>query len=422
MDLIKINGMKGLFGSLMVQGSKNAALPVISATVMVKGKCRLYNCPDLSDTRAAAAILEFLGAEVLREKDCLVIDATEIENKPLDSALMGKLRSSVIFAGAIAARFGEGIIGMPGGCELGPRPVDMHLKAFEKLNISAKCDGGYIKLSGRKRGGEIVLPFPSVGATENAMLAATLADGETTIINGAREPEIICLQNFLNKAGAKISGAGGEVIHISGVKKLNPVEFRIDADRIAAATYMACAMATKGRLKLYGVCASHMNSPLSLFKQMGARLDVSEDIIEIEIKQRPNSIFASTQPYPGFPTDCLPVMTALASMAQGTSVFSENIFKNRFRHTDELAKLGANIHIFGKTCVIQGTEMLKGAMVDACDLRGGASMVIAGLGAAGQTVIENPCYLDRGYENLCGILSELGADIKREKIYEKEKS
>ncbi len=416
MDLIKINGMKGLFGSLMVQGSKNAALPVISATVMVKGKCRLYNCPDLSDTRAAASILEFLGAGVSREKDCLIIDATDIENKKLDSALMGKLRSSVIFAGAMAARFGEAIIAMPGGCELGPRPVDMHMKAFEKLKIHTECDGGYIKLYGFSRGGEVVLPFPSVGATENAMLAATLADGDTTIINGAREPEIVCLQNFLNKAGAKISGAGKEVIHISGVKKLNPVDFRIDADRIVASTYMACAMTTKSKLKLYGVCAGHMNSIFSLFKQMGARLDVSEDVVEIELKQRPNSVFASTQPYPGFPTDCLPIMTALAAGAQGTSVFSENIFKNRFRHTDELAKLGAKIHIFGKTCVIQGTDCLKGAPVNACDLRGGASMVIAGLGATGQTVIENPSYLDRGYENLCGILSELGADIKRENL------
>lgn len=414
MDVIKINGKNSLCGSVMVQGSKNAALPIISAAVLVRGKCTLHNCPNLSDTRAAASILEFLGAECLWDKNTLTIDCSEIENKKLDSALMGKLRSSVIFAGSMVSRFGETKIAMPGGCELGPRPVDMHLAAFESLGIKTECDGGYIKLSGSPKGAEVVLPFPSVGATENAMLAAVLAEGDTTIINGAREPEIICLQNFLNKAGAKISGAGGAVIHISGVEKLSSVDFRIDSDRIAAATYMACALSSKGSLKLYGACAGHMSAILSAFNQMGARLYISEEIMEVSFKDSLSGVFADTQPYPGFPTDCLPIMTALAAGAQGTSVFSENIFKNRFRHTDELVKFGSKVHIFGKTCVIQGKENLRGAMVNACDLRGGASMIIAALGAEGQTIIENPCYIDRGYENICEILSELGADIKRE--------
>lgn len=416
MDQIKIKGKKSLSGSVLVQGSKNAALPILSATVMVGGKCVLSNCPYLSDTKAAVKILEFLGAKCDWDKNTLTVDATNLSNRELDSDLMGKLRSSVIFAGAMAARFGEVTLALPGGCELGPRPVDMHLDAFERLKIRSECNGGYIKLEGKPVGGEVVLPFPSVGATENAMLAAVLAEGDTTIINGAKEPEIICLQNFLNKAGAKISGAGGAVIHISGVDKLNPVEFRIDSDRIAAATYMACALATKSRLEIYGVCFSHMNAILSAFEQMGAVLDFSGEKITVEGRDRLKAVMADTGPYPGFPTDCLPIMTALAAGAEGTSVFSENIFKNRFRHTDELIKFGADVHIFGKTCVIRGKKKLSGARVNACDLRGGASMVIAALAAEGETVIENPCYLDRGYENLCQILSDLGADIKRENI------
>lgn len=416
MDCIKIRGGRELSGSVFVQGSKNAALPLISASVLVKGKCVLKNCPNLSDTRAAVQILEFLGAKCQWDKNTLIIDSENIENKKIDPYLMGKLRSSITFAGALLGRFGETALALPGGCELGPRPIDMHIAAFERLGIKSECSGGYITLCGKPEGASIVLPFPSVGATQNAMLAAVCAKGDTTIVNSAREPEIICLQNFLNEAGAKISGAGGAVIHITGTESLKPAEFRIDSDRIAAATYIACALSSGGGVSLYGVCCDHMSAILSAFGQMGADIVSGGEKITVLPQKRLLPVMADTQPYPGFPTDALPLMTALAAKAKGTSIFSENIFKNRFRHTDELAKLGADVRIFGKTCVIQGKEKLSGARVDACDLRGGASMVIAGLGAEGETVIESPHYLDRGYENMCEILEGLGADITRENI------
>ena len=415
MDYIKISGGNNLNGTVLVQGSKNAALPIISASVLVGGKCVLTNCPNLSDTRAAAEILSFMGAKCEWNKNTLTIDTSCLKNRILDDKLMGKLRSSVIFAGALSGRFGEASLAMPGGCELGPRPIDMHIDAFKRLGINAVCEGGFLNLSGNAKSCDMVFPFPSVGATQNAMLAAVFAKGRTTIVNAAREPEIVCLQDFLNAAGAKVSGAGSSVIHIEGVEKLNDVTFGIDGDRIAAATYMACVLSAKGSAEIYGAKRSHMNAILSVFEQMGAHIDSTEDCIHIKYISRLKPVIAGTQPYPGFPTDCLPIMTALAAAAGGTSIFTENIFENRFRHTAELAKMGADIRIINKSCVIKGKNQLFGARVNSCDLRGGASVIIAALGAKGETIIEKPCYLDRGYENLCEVIKNLGGDITRMK-------
>lgn len=413
MDYIKICGKKKLFGSVKVQGSKNAALPVISAAVLTGGRSVLKNCPDLSDTRAAVQILTYLGAKCEFENGRLVIDTKNLENKVIDSALMGKLRSSITFTGALAGRFGYAKLAMPGGCELGPRPIDMHIEAFKKLGIDVQCQNGYIELKGKPRGGEIVLPFPSVGATQNAVLAAVLAKEETTIINCAKEPEIVCMQRFLKSAGANVEGAGSAVIKVYPCGGLCNAEHIVDGDRIAAATYMACFLSSGGEGSVCGADKTHLNAVLAVFEQMGANILCGENKIDISCREGLKPVMLQTQPYPGFPTDCLPIITALAATCDKTSVFSENIFKNRFHHAQELAKFGADVHIFGKTCVIKGTKKLCGAEVDACDLRGGASAVIAALAAEGTTIIKNPCYIDRGYEDICKHLKSLGADIKR---------
>ncbi len=415
MACIKISESGPLSGNILVQGSKNAALPIISAALLIDGKCVIENCPRLSDIYAVIEIIESLGGECEFNKNTLSMDLRNVKNRPIGEALTGKLRCSVTFAGALYSRFKEAKLALPGGCELGPRPIDMHIDAFKKLGIKASCSGGYIELSGKSESADIVLSFPSVGATENAMLAAVFSPGQTRIINGAKEPEIVCLQNFLNKAGAKISGAGTGVIHITGVEKLNDVTFRIDADRIAAATYMACALSCGGEVSVYGVRKSHMESILSSFEQMGAKIIASEEKIKVISNGRLNPIMVSTMPYPGFPTDALPLFTALAATSKATSVFTENIFQNRFRHLDELSKLGAEVHVFGKTCVIIGKDELSGAKVNASDLRGGASLVVAALASRGTTEISDIHYIDRGYENFCENLSEMGANITRDK-------
>lgn len=413
MEYIKVCGGKSLEGDVRVQGSKNASLPIISATVLSQGECVLENCPDLSDTRVAVEILKYLGAECEFYNNTLCVDTKNIKNRIIDASLMGKLRSSITFAGALVGRFGEAVLAMPGGCQLGPRPIDMHIKSFKKLGTEVECRGGYICLKGKPRGGEVVLAFPSVGATQNAMLAATRANGDSTIINCAKEPEIVCLQNFLNACGAKVSGAGSAVIHISGCENLHGAKCIVDADRIAAATYLACFLASGGNGSVSGVDASCLNAIISEFEKMGAKINIYDDIIEIQKREKLKPIMIQTQPYPGFPTDCLPIMTAIASTICASSVFSENIFKNRFDHTYELAKMGADVHIFGKTCVIKGKERLCAAELDSCDLRGGASAIIASLAADGVSYIKNPCYIDRGYENICEILRGLGAEITR---------
>lgn len=417
MNCIKINGAKKLGGTICVQGSKNAALPIISATVLTSGKCVLKNCPDLSDTRAAVDILKYMGADCAFEKNILVVDTKNLENRVIDASLMGKLRSSVTFAGALAGRFGEAKLAMPGGCELGPRPIDMHIEAFKKMGIEVLCQNGYIHLKGKPQGGEIVLAFPSVGATQNAMLAAVLAKSKTTIVNCAKEPEILCVQKFLNACGARVSGGGSAVIHIEPVKEMVAAEHIVDSDRIAAATYMACFLSSGGSGKVVGVEPSQLSAVLSAFDKMGAQIDTNGIEISIRCDGKRKPIMLQTQPYPGFPTDCLPIMTALASNINGTSIFSENIFKNRFHHVTELAKFGADVNIFGKTCVIRGKEKLCASEVDACDLRGGASVIIAALAAEGESVIKNSHYIERGYENICETLQSVGADITKTQMY-----
>lgn len=415
MDCIRITGRNPLDGEIVVQGSKNAALPIISASVAIGGRCVIRNCPKLSDTIAALEIIRFLGGEYFFRGNELTVDTINLENKPIGVEFMGKLRSSIIFAGALASRFGVASLAMPGGCKLGPRPIDIHIEAFEKLGFEVECEDGYLKIYGRAVGCDLIFPMPSVGATQNAMLAAVMAEGKTTIINAAKEPEIICLQRFLNLAGAKIRGAGSSVIHIEGVKSFCGVDFEIDGDRIAAATYMACAISSKGNVLVKGIDREQISLVLSMFEEMGAKVEYKSDGVKVGYAGCLKPILAKTNPYPEFPTDCLPIITALASVADGMSILTENIFEDRFKHTYELAKMGANIKVLGKNCIIKGVGELFGARVSACDLRGGASVVIAALCAKGETIIENPHFIDRGYENLCGVIKSLGGEINREK-------
>ncbi len=413
MDYIKIEGKSPLGGEIVVQGSKNAALPIISASVLVGGRCVLKNCPKLSDTMAAVEIIEFLGGDCSWNENVLTIDTTTLKNKTIDGNLTGRLRSSIIFAGALAGRFGCLKLAMPGGCRLGARPIDIHIDAFEKLGFDVTCNDEYLEIYGNASGCDMVFAIPSVGATQNAMLAAVFANGKTTIVNAAKEPEIVCLQRFLNSAGARISGAGSSIIHIEGTKSLKDVEFEIDCDRIAAVTYMACALSSKGSILLKGSFENQIGPIMAMLSDMGALIDREQNGIRVSYVSRLKAVVAKTGPHPGFPTDCLPIMTALAATSDGVSILTENIFENRFNHTAELAKMGANIKIAGKNCIISGVEGLRGARVDALDLRGGASVVIAALGAEGETIIESPCYIDRGYENLCGVILGFGGNIQR---------
>lgn len=415
MSSLLVSGGRRIDGEFSVQGAKNAVLPILAATVLNGGKNVVYNCPNLSDVRSTVEVLENLGCVVSRHQDVLYVDSSTMNSHTIPELLMRKMRSSIIFLGAIIARCKKACVSMPGGCEIGGRPIDLHLKALKSLGIEISESHGYINCSADKiTGADIHLDFPSVGATENIMLAACMADGITTIENAAREPEIVDLQNFLNRMGAKISGGGGNVIRIDGVKRLYGVEHTIIPDRIAAGTYLICAAATNGQLVLNNTNCSHMGAILNTLSDMGCRLYKEKSRIVISSNKRPLAVQSvKTMPYPGFPTDIQSPFMALASIADGTSIFVENIFENRFQHVDELIRMGADIRIDGRCAVVIGTKNLTGANVVAKDLRGGAALVTAALAADGTTTIENADFIDRGYENIEKYLALCGADITR---------
>ncbi len=410
-----IEGGNRIDGEFVLQGAKNAVLPILAATVLNGGKNVVYNCPDLSDVSSTVEVLENLGCTVHRRGNVLDVDSSGMNSFTIPEFLMRKMRSSIIFLGAIIARCKRACVSMPGGCEIGQRPIDLHLKALRSLGIRITESHGYINCTADKlTGADIHLDFPSVGATENIMLAACMADGTTTIENAAREPEIIDLQNFLNRMGAKISGGGGNVIRIDGVERLYGVEHTIIPDRIAAGTYLVCAAATKGQLVLNNADITHMGAILNLLSDMGCRVYREKSRIALKCDKRPLAAASvKTMPYPGFPTDIQSPFMALAAIADGTSIFVENIFENRFQHVDELVRMGADIRIDGRCAVIVGTDKLTGANVVAKDLRGGAALVAAGLAADGTTIIENTQFIDRGYEHIEKYLAMCGADITR---------
>lgn len=416
MQRLKIVGGKRLTGEISVHGAKNAALPLLAACVLAKGETVLHNCPRLSDSYAACRILSCLGCKCKRERDSVSVNTDALDGFDVPDELMREMRSSIVFLGAILGRCGKCRLSFPGGCELGPRPIDIHLASLKKLGADIKEEFGVLDCTVPKelRGTRISLPFPSVGATENIILAACTARGETVIENAAREPEILDLSRFLNLCGARIRGAGTGRIVIYGVKELSGCEFRVMPDRIVACTYMSAAAVTMGELNIKKVNYADLTSVIPVFEEMGCTVYPFGDNIYISAKKRLRAVKnIRTMPYPGFPTDAQAILMAPLCKAQGTSVIVENIFESRYRHVDELCRMGAKIKTEGRVAVIDGVRTLYGANVMATDLRGGAALVLAGMGAQGETYIKNVNYIDRGYESIESAFSSVGADIKR---------
>ena len=411
-----IEGQNRLDGSIKVQGSKNSALPILAATVAVGKPCVIHNCPEISDIDATVDILMSLGCEVRRNANTIYVDSSKLNCDSISDSLMREMRSSVIFMGALLSRTGEAELTAPGGCDIGIRPIDLHLMAMKALGIEVVEEYGRIKCrrNGRIKGAKITLSFPSVGATENIILASVRASGVTTIINAAREPEIADLAKFLNSCGAKISGAGESTVTIEGVDRLYSTQFYIIPDRIAACTYMAGAAVTGGTLILDDVNPAHLMPIIPCFEQSSCRIQTGSGKLKITAPERLKGMQTiRTMPYPGFPTDCQAIVTAMASVADGTTVIAENIFESRMRHTVELNRMGASITVHDKVAIVNGVEALQGAAVTSHDLRAGAALVVAGLCAQGETTVDNVNYIDRGYENLDEKLNLLGAKIKR---------
>ena len=408
-----IEGGRKLEGVVKISGSKNSSLPIIAATILNAGKTTLYNVPNIQDTQMMFKILETLGAKVEKKNGKIKIDTSKIEKFEIPEDLMHKMRSSVVLAGALLGRCQKAIFSYPGGCDIGSRPIDLHLKSFEKLGITVNQNYGSIICEAEKvKGEKIDLDFPSVGATENAILASVLAEGTTVITNAAREPEIIDLEKFLNKMGAKVIGAGSDKIQIEGVKKLKDVSYNIMPDRIEAGSFLCFAAATKGNVILEDVNYSHITPIINKLEEADCKLDIEKNKIKIIAPKRLKSLDIKTMPYPGFPTDMQSVIASMLTIAKGTSIIIENIFENRYKYTQELNRMGAKITIEGKSAIIRGTRKLYGAEVKSTDLRGGAALVLAGLIAKGTTKIDNIEYILRGYENLDVKLRKLGANIK----------
>ena len=416
MQRLKIEGGKKLSGEICVHGAKNAALPLLAACVLAKGETVLHNCPKLSDSYAALRILSCLGCRCKRENDTAIVNTDALVGFDVPDDLMREMRSSIVFLGAISGRCGRCKLSFPGGCELGPRPIDLHIKALRKMGAVIKEEYGLLdcEVPSGLRGTRISLSFPSVGATENIILAASTAKGETVIENAAREPEIVDLAGFLNKCGAKIKGAGTGRIAIVGVKELFGCEYNVMPDRIVACTYMSAAAVTGSELNIKKVNYHDLTSVIPVFEEMGCTVFPFSDNIYISAKKRLGAVKnVRTMPYPGFPTDAQAIIMPPLCKASGTSVIVENIFESRYRHIDELCRMGAKIKTEGRVAVIEGVKTLYGANVMATDLRGGAALVLAGLGAQGETVVSNVKYIDRGYESIETDLRSVGAGIVR---------
>lgn len=417
MSELVINGGKKLSGEICVQGAKNSVLPVLAATVLCGGECVIHNCPHLSDVETSLKILAHLGCGCKKDGDTVAVNARDISDYSIPDTLMREMRSSVVFLGAVIGRTGKAVISSPGGCELGPRPIDLHLSSLNKMGVTVKEEHGYLNCTAENglHGAEITLNFPSVGATENIILAAVLAEGDTVIHGAAKEPEISDLADFLNSAGARINGCGSDTVKIRGVKTLGGAEHSIIPDRIVAATYMACAAVTGGNITLKNVMPPHMASILWLFNESGCKVNINGKSINLLSPQRLLRVpTVRSLVYPGFPTDAGPIAAALLCKADGTSVFVENIFENRFRYVDELKRFGAKIKTEGKIAVIEGVTELSAADCKATDLRGGAALVIAALAANGKSKIGEIQHIERGYEDITENLRLIGADISKE--------
>ena len=415
MSQLLIKGGSRLTGETAVQGAKNSVLPILAATLLTGGQVELRNCPRLRDVDASIRILRALGCDARWEGDSLLVDTAGLNGCAISDTLMREMRSSAIFLGAILARCGQAELSYPGGCELGPRPIDLHLSGLRALGAEIDDTGGTLHCkAARLVGREIVLGLPSVGATENLMLAACGAEGTTSIANAAREPEIVDLQWFLNACGAKVSGAGTSTVTVEGGRPLHGGTFSVMPDRIVAATYLCAAASAGGEIFLRGARERDLSTVTAVLREAGCRVTAEEAGIACACPGRLQAVRpVRTAPYPGFPTDAQAVLMAALLRSRGATVFEENMFENRYRHVDELTRMGADIRVSGRVAVVMGTEKLYGAAVRCTDLRGGAALVVAALGAEGESVVTGLRHMDRGYADLAGDLTCLGAHLQR---------
>lgn len=418
MEKLIIHGGHELHGRVKISGAKNAVLPIIAATLLAQDKpCVLDEVPYLNDVCTIAEVLRQLGAKVdfNRQQHTLFVDSTVLKTVDAPYDLVRKMRASFVIMGPLLARYGKAKISMPGGCAIGTRPIDLHLKGFEALGAEIEIGHGFISATAPNglKGTSIYLDFPSVGATENIIMAACMAEGQTILENAAQEPEIIDLANFLNIMGAKIRGAGTNVIKITGVPKLIGHNYTIIPDRIEAGTYMVAVAMTGGDIYIENAISEHLKPVIAKLNEAGVKIEEDIDGIRVSCNNRPKAIDIKTLPYPGFPTDMQAQFMAMLTIANGTGLVTETVFENRFMHVDELKRMGACIKVDGRTSIVEGVPSLNGCQVKATDLRAGAAMVLAGLVANGETEVSYIHHIDRGYDNLVEKLCGLGADICR---------
>jgi len=412
-----VRGGQRLSGTVKVHGAKNSVLPIIAASILAsEGKSVIYDVPLLDDVITISKVLKSIGVDIICDEERAVIDATYISNCEAPYDLVRQMRASFLVMGPLLARCGEARVALPGGCAIGTRPIDQHLKGFEAMGASINLGQGYIeaRTEHRLRGAKIYLDVASVGATENIMMAATLAEGTTVIENAAKEPEIVDLANYLNAMGAKVRGAGTGVIRIEGVEKLHGVSHTVIPDRIEAGTYMIAAAITGGEVYVEGAIADHLKPVISKLQEMGVEIREDENGVHVSAAgKKLRAVDVKTLPYPGFPTDMQAPMMALLMVSEGTSIVTETVFENRFMHVGELKNMNADIKVEGRTAIVTGGARLTGAKVCATDLRAGAALILAALAAEGETEITGVQHIDRGYVNIAENLQALGADIRR---------
>jgi UDP-N-acetylglucosamine 1-carboxyvinyltransferase len=416
MDAIEITGGKPLSGEVQVSGSKNATLPQIAAALLAPGRSVFRGVPDLADIRTLGRLLGNMGARVERDGSTLQVDAEHVDKPEAPYELVKTMRASVLVLGPLVARFGRARVSLPGGCAIGARPIDQHLKVLQLLGARIELAHGYVEATAaRLRGARILFDLPTVTGTENLMMAAALAEGQTVLENCAREPEVVALAEALNAMGARIHGAGSSIITIGGVTSLRPMDLQVIPDRIEAGTLLAAAMITGGNVLVRGARADDLDAAIAKMREAGARVSVEKGGLRMEAPERPEAMDFITAPFPGFPTDLQAQLMACLAVARGASRVVETVFENRFMHVQELVRMGADIAIDGHTAVVRGVSRLSGAPVMATDLRASASLVLAGLRAEGKTVVHRVYHLDRGYESLEKKLAALGAGIRRVK-------